>query len=124
MRWFTELAAADAHQWVMVANVAHMSGLSVTPAGGGAPRPLSRRAYVCSSAYLRRMTDLPPGEWEERLDALYYAYLERAPPGSGFYRAALGGARYLADRPRWASLARAAAAELAGRPGKKNAGSI
>jgi hypothetical protein len=110
LRWFSELAAADAHQWVMVANIAHMSALRVP----GSAHGLARRSYVCSSAYIRRMSDIPGGDWEDSLDALFFAYLSRAPPGSEFYRGALRGRRYRSEPRRWAALADAAAASLAG----------
>jgi deoxyribodipyrimidine photolyase-related protein len=113
LRWFTELVAADAHQWAMVANLAHMGNMEVAAAPSKKKR-LARRAYVSSSAYLRRMTDLPPGDWEDKLDAAFYSYVAAGSPGSAYYRAALSGKRYRSDEARWKTLAVRAKSELAG----------
>ena len=119
LRWFTELVAADAHQWAMVANLAHMGDMEVAEGGGSKKtkkkKRFARRAYVSSSAYLRRMTDLPPGDWEDKLDAAFYSYVAAGSPGAAYYRAALSGKRYRSDEARWKALAVRAKAELAGK---------
>jgi deoxyribodipyrimidine photolyase-related protein len=115
LRWFTELVAADAHQWAMVANLAHMGDMEVAEGVSKKKKRLARRAYVSSSAYLRRMTDLPPGDWEDKLDAAFYSYAASGSPGAAYYRAALSGKRYRSDEARWKALAARAKAELAGK---------
>lgn len=108
LRWFTELCAIDAYQWAMVSNIAHMSAMT---AGG---RRLAPRAYVSSSSYIRRMSDLPAGDWERDVDALFYAYVSKGGAESSFYRGALRGKRYAQGRQSWGALASAAAARLSG----------
>lgn len=65
--WFMEMFV-DAYDWVMVPNVHGMSQFS---AGG----LITTKPYVSGSAYLKRMSDFPRGEWEADWDALYWTYV-------------------------------------------------
>ncbi|MCL8024407.1 cryptochrome/photolyase family protein [Nocardioides bruguierae] len=65
--WFMELFV-DAYDWVMVPNVHAMSQFAAGEA-------VTTKPYVSGSAYLRRMSDLPPGEWTDDWDALYWTFV-------------------------------------------------
>lgn len=66
--WFMELFI-DAYDWVMVPNVYAMSQFA-------AGDRITTKPYVSGSNYLRKMSDLPPGEWASDWDALYWAFIE------------------------------------------------
>lgn len=68
-RWFMELFV-DAYDWVMVPNVYAMSQF----ADGGL---ITTKPYLSGSAYIRRMSDYPAGEWCEIWDALYWRFIAR-----------------------------------------------
>ena len=68
-RWFMELFI-DAYDWVMVPNVYGMSQF----ADGGL---MSTKPYLSGSAYLKKMSDYPKGEWEEIWDALYWNFIDK-----------------------------------------------
>lgn len=68
-RWFMELFV-DAYDWVMVPNVYGMSQF----ADGGL---MSTKPYLSGSAYLKKMSDYPKGEWEEIWDALYWNFIDK-----------------------------------------------
>jgi len=65
--WFMELFI-DAYDWVMVPNVYAMSQFAAGTA-------ITTKPYVSGSNYLRKMSDLPKGEWCEDWDALYWAFV-------------------------------------------------
>ncbi len=65
--WFMALFV-DAYDWVMVPNVYAMSQF----AAGAA---ITTKPYVSGSAYLRRMSDVPAGEWTDDWDGLYWAFV-------------------------------------------------
>ena len=65
--WFMEMFV-DAYDWVMVPNVYAMSQF----AAGAA---VTTKPYVSGSAYLRRMSDYPRGEWADDWDALYWTFV-------------------------------------------------
>jgi deoxyribodipyrimidine photolyase-related protein len=65
--WFMELFV-DAYDWVMVPNVYAMSQFAAGTA-------ITTKPYVSGSNYLRKMSDLPPGEWREDWDALYWTFI-------------------------------------------------
>ncbi|MFC4784868.1 cryptochrome/photolyase family protein [Nocardioides sp. MAHUQ-72] len=65
--WFMEMFV-DAYDWVMVPNVYAMSQF----AAGSA---ITTKPYVSGSNYLRKMSDLPPGEWRDDWDALYWTFV-------------------------------------------------
>jgi deoxyribodipyrimidine photolyase-related protein len=66
--WFMELFI-DAYDWVMVPNVYAMSQFA-------AGDKITTKPYVSGSNYLRKMSDLPPGEWTSEWDALYWTFID------------------------------------------------
>ena len=58
----------DAYDWVMVPNVYAMSQF----AAGAA---ITTKPYVSGSNYLRKMSDLPRGDWTDDWDALYWTFV-------------------------------------------------
>jgi len=67
-KWFMEMFI-DAYDWVMVPNVYAMSQFA-------AGEEITTKPYVSGSNYLRKMSDLPAGEWMPDWDALYWTYIE------------------------------------------------
>jgi deoxyribodipyrimidine photolyase-related protein len=65
--WFMGLFI-DAYDWVMVPNVYAMSQFA-------AGEEITTKPYVSGSNYLRKMSDLPPGQWTADWDSLYWAYI-------------------------------------------------
>lgn len=65
--WFMEMFV-DAYDWVMVPNVYAMSQF----AAGAA---ITTKPYVSGSNYLRKMSDLPAGEWSQDWDALFWTFV-------------------------------------------------
>ncbi|MBF4162115.1 cryptochrome/photolyase family protein [Nocardioides acrostichi] len=65
--WFMEMFV-DAYDWVMVPNVYAMSQF----ASGEA---ITTKPYVSGSNYLKKMSDLPRGEWEQAWDGLYWTFV-------------------------------------------------
>ncbi|WPF81279.1 cryptochrome/photolyase family protein [Sanguibacter sp. 4.1] len=70
--WFMEMFI-DAYDWVMVPNVYAMSQFAAGTA-------ITTKPYVSGSSYLRKMSDLPPGEWRADWDGLYWAFVEDQRP--------------------------------------------
>ena len=68
-RWFMELFI-DAYDWVMVPNVYGMSQY----ADGGL---MSTKPYISGSNYLRRLSDIPEGEWCRVWDGLFWRFVEK-----------------------------------------------
>jgi deoxyribodipyrimidine photolyase-related protein len=68
-RWFMEMFI-DSYDWVMVPNVYGMSQY----ADGGL---ITTKPYISSSAYIRKMSDFPPGPWCEIWDALYWRFIHK-----------------------------------------------
>ena len=66
--WFMELFV-DAYDWVMVPNVYAMSQFA-------AGAEITTKPYVSCSNYLRRMSDLPAGEWVHDWDGLYWTFID------------------------------------------------
>ncbi|NUT69909.1 cryptochrome/photolyase family protein [Pseudarthrobacter sp. C4D7] len=66
--WFMEMFI-DAYDWVMVPNVYAMSQFA-------AGADITTKPYVSGSNYLRKMSDLPAGEWTADWDGLYWTYVE------------------------------------------------
>ncbi|MBJ2120657.1 cryptochrome/photolyase family protein [Arthrobacter sp. MSA 4-2] len=66
--WFMELFI-DAYDWVMVPNVYAMSQFA-------AGEEITTKPYVSGSNYLRKMSDLPAGEWMANWDGLYWTFIE------------------------------------------------
>ncbi|KSU79007.1 deoxyribodipyrimidine photolyase-related protein [Pseudarthrobacter enclensis] len=65
--WFMELFV-DAYDWVMVPNVYAMSQFA---SGAG----ITTKPYASGSNYIRKMSDLPPGEWAADWDGLYWSFI-------------------------------------------------
>ena len=65
--WFMELFI-DAYDWVMVPNVYAMSQFAAGTA-------ITTKPYISGSNYLRKMSDLAPGEWKDDWDALYWTFV-------------------------------------------------
>jgi len=68
-RWFMEMFI-DAFDWVMVPNIFGMSQY----ADGGM---MTTKPYICSSNYILRMSDFSKGDWCERLDALFWRFVDK-----------------------------------------------
>ena len=66
-QWFMEMFI-DAYDWVMVPNVYAMSQFA-------AGKEITTKPYVSGSNYLRKMSDLPAGEWAADWDGLYWAFI-------------------------------------------------
>ncbi|MGJ9373886.1 cryptochrome/photolyase family protein [Nesterenkonia sp. CF4.4] len=65
--WFMELFI-DAYDWVMVPNVYAMSQFAAGEA-------ITTKPYVSGSNYLRKMSDLPTGDWAAEWDGLYWTFI-------------------------------------------------
>lgn len=65
--WFMEMFV-DAYDWVMVPNVYAMSQFAAGEA-------ITTKPYVSGSNYLRKMSDLSPGEWIHDWDALFWTFV-------------------------------------------------
>ncbi|MCH8563891.1 cryptochrome/photolyase family protein [Nesterenkonia sp. YGD6] len=65
--WFMELFI-DAYDWVMVPNVYAMSQFAAGEA-------ITTKPYVSGSNYLRKMSDLPKGDWAQEWDGLYWTFI-------------------------------------------------
>ena len=65
--WFMQMYV-DAYDWVMVPNVYAMSQFA---AGDG----ITTKPYVSGSNYLRKMSDLPKGDWTSDWDGLYWTFV-------------------------------------------------
>ncbi len=68
-RWFMELFI-DAYDWVMVPNVYGMSQY----ADGGR---ITTKPYISSSNYIRKMSDLGPGDWCDIWDGLFWRFVSK-----------------------------------------------
>jgi deoxyribodipyrimidine photolyase-related protein len=66
-RWFSAMFV-DAYDWVMVPNVYAMSQFA-------AGELVTTKPYVSGSNYLRKMSDVPAGEWCEDWDALFWTFV-------------------------------------------------
>ena len=65
--WFMEMYV-DAYDWVMVPNVYAMSQFAAGEA-------ITTKPYVSGSNYLRKMSDLPGGDWTKAWDGLYWTFV-------------------------------------------------
>lgn len=66
IRWFMQICAVDAWDWVMVTNISSMGFYSDA---------FMTKPYISSSNYVLKMSDYPKGEWCKEWDALFYAFL-------------------------------------------------
>jgi deoxyribodipyrimidine photolyase-related protein len=62
-KWFMELVAIDAYDWVMVSNLAAMGHY-------GMPK-FMHKPYVSSNKYILRMSDYKRGPWCDTWDKMY-----------------------------------------------------
>lgn len=69
--WFMEMFA-DSYDWVMIGNVYYMSQWCSDA--------ITTKPYISSSAYIRRMSDYPGGDWTKAWDALYWNTVRRLAP--------------------------------------------
>ncbi|MCU0514443.1 MAG: cryptochrome/photolyase family protein [Anaerolineae bacterium] len=60
----------DAYDWVMVPN---LYGMSLYADGG----LMTTKPYISGSAYLRKMSDYPAGDWMATWDGLYWRFIHR-----------------------------------------------
>nr|WP_064571198.1 cryptochrome/photolyase family protein [Gordonia sp. LAM0048] len=65
--WFMEMFV-DAYDWVMVPNVYAMSQFAAGEA-------ITTKPYVSGSNYLKKMSDIPAGDWAEDWDGLYWTFV-------------------------------------------------
>jgi hypothetical protein len=99
-RWFMELCAIDAYDWVMSGNLGSM---------GGYVPGVARKPYVSGSAYIARMSAGYDGAgWRDRWDALFYAAVPRFP----YFRRVLEGRRYLSRKREWKRVHRETVARI------------
>jgi deoxyribodipyrimidine photolyase-related protein len=68
-RWFMAMYV-DAYDWVMVPNVYGMSQF----ADGGS---FATKPYISGANYLRKMSDLPGGNWEDTWTGLYWYFISK-----------------------------------------------
>lgn len=68
-KWMFEFAL-DSYEWVMIFNCYSMASYSDN---GFA----MRKPYISSSKYLLRMSNEPKGDWQEKWDKLYYAFIKK-----------------------------------------------
>ncbi len=66
-RWFMALYV-DAYDWVMVPNVYGMSQF----ADGGL---FATKPYIAGASYIKKMSDHPPGPWEDIVTGLYWRFI-------------------------------------------------
>lgn len=70
-KWFMEVVAMDAYDWVMKSNIYCM--------GYFYPDAMTK-GYISTSNYILKMSNYPKGEWCKVWDALFYVYvMERKP---------------------------------------------
>jgi deoxyribodipyrimidine photolyase-related protein len=68
-RWFMEMYI-DAYDWVMVPNVYGMSQF----ADGGL---MASKPYICGSNYIMKMSNYPKGDWQKKVDLLFWSFLDK-----------------------------------------------
>ena len=68
-KWFMEMIALDAYEWVMYSNICAM--------GAYGPKRYMHKPYLSASAYIRRMSNYKAGPWCEVWDALFYTYISK-----------------------------------------------
>ncbi len=77
-KWFMEVVAIDAYDWVMVGNIWAM---------GYFYKGAMSRPYVSSSAYIARMSDYEKdGKWDVIWDALFYRFCARSEDAVAYKR--------------------------------------
>ena len=90
-RWFMEVVAMDAYDWVMSGNIGVFGGFFTG---------ISHKPYISSSAYLKKMSSWEGGDWEKRWSALFYSAIPRFP----YFRRVMSGKKY--KERDWAKIAK------------------
>lgn len=68
-KWFIEVVALDAYDWVMVTNILTM---------GAFVQGFTHKPYISSSNYMKTMSNYPINDkWTQTMDALFYNYIVR-----------------------------------------------
>lgn len=68
-KWFMEVVALDAYEWVMLPNIAAMGHyIRCGP-------KFMQKPYISTSNYILRMSDYKRGPWCDTWDALFYSFL-------------------------------------------------
>jgi deoxyribodipyrimidine photolyase-related protein len=80
-KWFMEMVAIDAYDWVMVSNLAAM--------GHYGDLKFMRKPYISSSNYILKMSNYKRGAWCAKWDTMYHAYIKKhqRDPGMQLYAA-------------------------------------
>ncbi|KAI8906926.1 DNA photolyase, FAD-binding/Cryptochrome [Gorgonomyces haynaldii] len=81
VRWFSEMVAMDAYEWVMVSNIYAM--------GYYYPKAM-KKPYISTSNYILKMSNYPKGDWTGVWDALFYRFLHTNRKQAGVYARNLG----------------------------------
>jgi deoxyribodipyrimidine photolyase-related protein len=68
-KWFMEVVALDAYEWVMWANIGAM--------GYYTKRHYMQKPYLSSSNYIRKLSNYKSGDWCKLWDSLFHTYLQR-----------------------------------------------
>lgn len=76
LRWFMDVVAIDAYEWVMMSNISAMSYMPIRSPAANVTRYYMRKPYYCSSNYAKVMSGsryMRDRKW----DKLFYDFLER-----------------------------------------------
>lgn len=93
-RWFMEVVSMDAYDWVMIGNLSSMGYSKETGTN------FARKPYVSSSAYISRMSiGFEGGEWRDKWDSLFYAYVHRENPP--YFKKVLVGKKYMDNKEKF-----------------------
>jgi deoxyribodipyrimidine photolyase-related protein len=68
-KWFMEVVALDAYEWVMWGNIGAM--------GYYTKRHYMQKPYLSSSNYIRKLSNYKPGTWCQTWDTLFHTYLQK-----------------------------------------------
>jgi deoxyribodipyrimidine photolyase-related protein len=68
-KWFMEVVALDAYEWVMWGNIGAM--------GYYTKKHYMQKPYLSSSNYIRKLSNYKPGDWCQKWDTLFHSYLRK-----------------------------------------------
>lgn len=68
-KWFMEVVALDAYEWVMWGNIGAM--------GYYTKKHYMQKPYLSSSNYIRKLSNYKPGDWCQKWDTLFHTYLRK-----------------------------------------------
>lgn len=68
-KWFMEVVALDAYEWVMWGNIGAM--------GYYTKRHYMQKPYLSSSNYIRKLSNYKPGDWCKVWNNLFHSYLRK-----------------------------------------------